>query len=102
MDNKRFNRFKRRTLLTTAAVAVAYSAIAGKGLFNKPRFKEQHEALAKYVDNNYPDCTYSEICMHGKGWSSIIRRHGKPVCFVYFSKSPDGVYVFTESATELK
>lgn len=96
-----YKQFKHRALITAAAAATVYSAVAGKGFFNKPRFKEQHEALAKYVDSNYPDCTYSAITMHGRGWSSTVRRKGRLVCFVYFSKSTDGVYVFTESTTKL-
>lgn len=92
---------KRAVMLTTAAGAALYSIVNGKGVFNKPRFKEQHEELARYVDSNYPDCTYSPISVHGKGWSSAIRRRGRVVVFVYFTKSKDGVYIFTES-TEKK
>ena len=84
-------------MLTAAAVAALYGVVTGKGLFNKPRFREQHEALGRYVDNNYPGCTYSSITVHGRGWSSFVRRQGRPVCCLYFSKSPDGTYVFTES-----
>ncbi len=94
-------RAKHIAMLVTAAGATAYSVIAGKGVFNKPRFKEQHEALSKYVDSNYPDCTYSPITLHGKGWSSAIKRRGSVVVFVYFAKSDNGVYIFTES-TEKK
>ena len=47
---------KKRTLflIGTAAAAGIYSAITGKGLFNKPRFKEQHERVANYVETHYP------------------------------------------------
>ena len=46
---------KKRTLflIGTAAAAGIYSAITGKGLFNKPRFKEQHERVANYVETHY-------------------------------------------------
>ena len=98
MSNKRL---KCRAMLTAAAAAVVYSAVAGKGLFNKPRFREQHEALGRYVDNNYRGCTYSSITIHGRGWSSCVKRFGRPVCYIYFSKSPDGTYVFTESKNPL-
>ncbi|MBQ3427665.1 MAG: hypothetical protein IJH37_11085 [Clostridia bacterium] len=88
---------KSRALITAAAAAAVYSAVTGKGFFNKPRFREQHEALGKYMENNYPGCTYSPISIHGRGWSSCVRRMGIPVCYLYFSKSEDGTYVFTES-----
>ncbi|MCH5212551.1 MAG: hypothetical protein J1G06_06025 [Oscillospiraceae bacterium] len=99
MDLKKI---KNRTVLTAAAAAAVYSFVAGKGLFNKPRFKEQHEALAKYVDTNYPDCYYTPITIHGRGWSSAVKRRGRVVSYIYFSKSREGIYVFTESKQKLK
>lgn len=86
---------KGKILFVTAAAAAVYSVAAGKGPFNKMRFKKQHEELSKYVDTNYPDCSYSPITAHGKGYSSAILRMGKPVSFVYFVESEDG-YIFTE------
>ena len=52
---------KKRTLflIGTAAAAGIYSAITGKGLFNKPRFKEQHERVANYVETHYPNAVYT-------------------------------------------
>ena len=95
-------RLKNRTALTAAAAVAAYSFVAGKGPFNRRRFKEQHEELARYVDTNYPDCYYTPITMHGKGWSSTVKRHGRVVSYIYFSKSREGIYVFTESKQKLK
>ena len=92
-----FKQFRQRTFLTAAAAAAVYSVAAGKGPFNKLRFSEQHEALSRFVDNNYPDCSYSAITVHGKGWASVIRRRGRTVKFVYFLKGRDGNYIFTES-----
>lgn len=94
-------KIKNCTILTAAVTAVAYSAVAGKGIFNKIRFRQQHEELGKYIDNNYPDCVYTHVTMHGRGWASSVRRRGKVVSFIYFTKSPDGIYVFTESKTKL-
>lgn len=95
MDNNR--KMKNKFFLAAAAASLAYGFISGKGVFNKRRFKDQHEALSAYVDGNYTGCTYAPISYHGNGWSSAIKRMGRTVVFVYFSKSPDGVYVFTES-----
>ena len=96
------NKLKNRTVLTAAAAAAVYSYVAGKGPFNRSRFKEQHEELARYVDTNYPDCYYTPITMHGKGWSSMVKRRGRVVSYIYFSKSREGIYVFTESKQKLK
>lgn len=96
-----YKKIKHRTVVLTAVTAALYSLIAGKGIFNKPRFREQHEVLEKYVDNNYPDCSYSPIVMHGRGWSSSVRRFGKVISFIYFTKAPDGTYIFTETKDKL-
>ncbi len=87
---------KGKMLLLGAAAAVAYSAIAGKGPFNKYRFREQHEELSKYMDTNYPDCTYSPIEAHGKGYTAAAMRMGRVVKFIYFTKDEEGNYIFTE------
>lgn len=97
-----YKKIKRTTVVISAVTAALYSLIAGKGPFNKTRFREQHEVLSKYVDNNYPDCAYSPITMHGRGWASSIRRYGKVVSFVYFSKDCEGNYIFTESRDRLR
>lgn len=93
-------KFKRYAFLSGAAAAAIYGIAIGKGPFNRMRFREQHNALSAYVDNNYPDCTYSSIEVSGRGWMSTIKRRGRTVVHVYFSKSPDGVYVFTETTNE--
>lgn len=97
-----YKTFKKRAIFTSVVTGLAYSVIAGKGPFNKMRFKEQHNELAKYVDTNYPNCQYSGIIKHGRGWSSKVMRYGKTITFVYFTKSEDGVYVFTEAKEKLK
>ena len=92
---------KNKFLFAATAATLVYSYVNGKGIFNKKRFKEQHEALAAYVDGNYPGCSYSPISFHGNGWSSAVKRMGRTVVFLYFSKSPDGIYVFTESKEKI-
>ena len=92
----------RKIMLITAAAATVYSVVAGKGPFNKYRFKKQHEELSKYVDTNYPGCAYSQISAHGTGWTAAVLRMGKPIRFVYFTKSEDGTYIFTELDEQIK
>ena len=96
------NKTGKKIMLATAAAASIFSVVSGKGPFNKYRFKAQHEELDKYVNSNYPDCSYSPISVHGKGWTSAVLRMGKPVCFVYFTKSEDGTYIFTELDEKMK
>ena len=92
----------RKLMLAAAAVTAVYSVAAGKGPFNKFRFKNQHEELSKYVDSNYPGCSYSPINAHSKGWASVIRKSGRVVSYVYFTKSEDGTYIFTELDEQIK
>ncbi len=102
MDLKQLKKIKNRSFLTAAAAAAVYSAVTGKGIFNRSRFREQHAELASYVDGNYPDCIYTPITMHGRGWSSSVMRMGRVISYIYFTKGDDGVYVFTESKVKLK
>ncbi len=93
---------KKKMMLATVALAAVYSVATGKGPFNKYRFKEQHEELDKYVETNYPDCSYSAITQHSKGWTAAVLKMGKPISFVYFTKSEDGNYIFTELEEKMK
>ena len=99
MDSKKIN--KRLNMAGAAATAV-YFVAAGKGPFNKYRFKEQHEELSKYIDTNYPGCAYSTITAHGKGYSAAVLKLGAPIKFIYFSKGTDGHYIFTELDEKMK
>ena len=92
----------RKLMLAAAAATAVYSVAAGKGPFNKFRFRKQHEELSKYVDSNYPDCSYAPITAHSKGWASVILKAGKPVSYVYFTQSEDGTYIFTELEEQIK
>ncbi len=84
-------------LLASAAAAGVYGAVMGKGIFNKPRFREQHSAVSRYVDAHYPGAVYSPIEATPKGYMTFIKRLGKPKIMLYAYKSPDGVYVFHET-----
>ena len=89
---------KRNILLLASAAAVGvYGAVSGRGIFNKPRFREQHSAVSRYVDSHYPGSTYSPIEATPKGYMTIIRRPGRSNIMLYAFKSPDGIYVFHES-----
>lgn len=84
-------------MVAAVAAAGAYGIIRGKGIFNKPRFREQHDAIARYVNNRYPNCTYSPIQATEKGWATVINRMGAPKVLLYVTKSSDGCYIFHET-----
>lgn len=84
-------------IVATVAAAGAYGIIRGKGVFNKPRFKEQHDAVSRYISSHYPNAAYSPIEATENGWATIIKRIGEPQIFLYVTKTKEGVYVFNET-----
>jgi len=90
---KKRNKF----LLFTAAAAgaVVYSAIEGRGIFNKTRFKKVHEAVSGYVETHYPHSFYSPISATKNGYITTINTGSKKV-ILYITTSPDGIFVFEE------
>lgn len=87
---------KTLVLLTTAAAAGLYGAISGKGIFNKTRFKHQHERIANYVETHYPGAAYSPIEMTSNGWVTVIKRIARPKIILYVTRDKNGNYVFSE------
>lgn len=81
-------------LIGIAAVG-AYRLYKGKGVFNKVRFKEQHDAVSDYLAGHYPDAFYSDIAPTDEGWSCVVNNHGNRFV-LYLTKSTDGIYVFWE------
>jgi len=82
-----------KLLLLGAAALGAYNFYKGKGIFNKIRFKEQHEAVSDYLANDYPDATYSEITQTDEGWSCVVETSSGNFV-LYMTKSPENVFVF--------
>lgn len=87
---------KSKIFLGTLAVATAYGAVTGKGVFNKWRFKDQHNAISRYVNGHYPNAVYTPITAAGGGWATVIIRLGRPKVFLYITRSDDGIYIFHE------
>ncbi len=89
---------KRRPWLALAVGLAAggiYSMIRGNGIFNRPRFAEQHQAVERYLDAHYPGASYSPIRETGGGWSCIVRT-GKREFMLYLTRAKDKVYIFHE------
>ena len=82
---------------TAAIAATAYSAVTGKGIFNKYRFKSEHEAIAKYVESNYPGAVYSLVQKTEQGYAVIIRRPNMARILLYVMPTEQGNYVFHET-----
>ncbi|MCC8159904.1 MAG: hypothetical protein LIO53_01050 [Oscillospiraceae bacterium] len=85
-------------LIGAAAAAGVYGAVAGKGPFNKMRFKEQHERISHYVETHYPNALYTPIEATEKGWVTVIKRFSQPKIILYVTRDDFGNYIFTESS----
>lgn len=91
---------KKRLLAWGLSLAgyTAYSAITGRGVFNRLKFKEQHEVIARYVEGHYPGAVYSPVQTTEHGYAvMIMRKKGAPI-MLHATPTPDGHYVFKEAA----
>ena len=92
---------KKRVPLLTAALSAAalyaYRAVKGYGIFNKLRFAEEHNAVARYIETHHPGAVYSGIEDSGNGYSTVIT-DGMQSFLLHITKTENGVYVFTEKA----
>lgn len=89
-----------KALLAAAAAVGVYSAVEGKGPFNKIRFKNQHEHVSNYVNSHYPGAFYTPISATEKGWVTVIHRIGMPKIILYITCDQNGNYIFSETAAD--
>lgn len=83
------------TILAGAALFEVYRLYKGKGIFNKLRYKQQHEAVSNYMETHHPGVFYSDISETGSGWTCVINEKNRRI-MLYLSRTPDGVFVFWE------
>ena len=90
---------KKNVLIMMGAVAAAgiYSAVKGKGPFNKIRFKELHEKISNYVETHYPYSWYSPISATEKGWVTVITNRTGDRVLLYVSCDENGNYIYNEN-----
>ncbi len=86
---------KKLSLLLGIAAFEAYRFYKGKGIFNKIRFENQHEAVSNYLEHHYPNAFYSDITETDDGWSCIVNNKGERI-ILYMTKTPDDIFVFWE------
>ena len=86
----------KKAVLIGLSAAVAYSFIKGNGVFNKPRFYQQHKAVQKYLSSNHESAYVGEIVKTKGGWSCIVNDMGRKFV-LNMEKTSDGSYVFSET-----
>lgn len=85
----------KKALLLGLAASVAYKAIKGEGIFNKPRFYRQHEAVKKYLSSNHPNAKTGDIIKTEDGWSCIVNV-GNRNFLLYITQSNNKEFIFSE------
>lgn len=83
-------------VLAGAAAAGAYAAVKGKGIFNRPRFARQHEAIERYIDAKHKNSEYSPIEQISNGWCTVVTEYDGTQFVLYMTVGDDGVYIFSE------
>lgn len=82
-------------LLVGFVAIAAYRLYKGRGIFNRVRFKSQHDAISAYLDAHYPKAFYSGITETENGWSCIVTEPGGRHV-LHLTKTSDGTFVFWE------
>ena len=83
--------------LAGVTAAGAYNYVKGNGIFNKRRFKSQHEAVARYLEAHYPGAEYSPIKAEDEGWVTIITTADDAKIALSITRCEDNVYIFKET-----
>ena len=95
MDNKR-----KKLLLAVGGVALAYCYASGKGVFNKLRYKNEIDAVKRYVETHYSGASIGKIEAHENGkYVCPINYNGRKILLI-LTKTEDGMYVFEAIETE--
>ena len=86
----------KKAALVGAGAALAYGFIKGKGIFNVPRFYNQHKAIKNYVETNHPNGNFGDVLKTKNGWACIINSNDKQI-LLNLEKTDDGNYIFSET-----
>ena len=90
----------KKALLAVAGVALAYCYANGKGVFNKIRFKNEADAVKRYVETHYTGAKIGKIEAHDNGkYVCPISYDGGKILLV-ITKTDNGMYVFEPIETE--
>lgn len=86
----------KKAALLGAGTALAYSIIKGKGIFNVPRFYDQHKAIKNYLETYHPKANAGDILKTKNGWCCVINANDKQI-LLNLEKTEDGHYLFSET-----
>lgn len=81
---------------TAAAAAGIYGYIKGAGFLNGPRFRQQHDAVGRYVEARHPGASYAPITACPGGWHTVITDTNGEKYDLFINAARDGMYVYSE------
>jgi len=82
-------------LLLGVALWEGYRFYKGRGIFNKARYKKQHDAVSNYLETHYPNAFYSDIVETEDGWSCVVNNGGNKI-MLYITKTENDTFIFWE------
>lgn len=86
----------KKAILFGICAAAAYKFVRGEGIFNKPRFYEQHKAVQNYLSTYHPDAEAGHIVKNDSGWHCIVTAPQKGFA-LNIHKAENGTYLFSET-----
>ena len=85
----------KKAALLGAGAALIYRFAKGKGIFNKPRFYDQHKAIKNYLNTYHNGANYGDIARTKDGWVCVVNINNEQI-LLNVQKSEDGSYIFSE------
>ncbi len=89
----------KKAALLGAGAALVYGIIKGKGIFNLPRFYNQHKAIEEYLETYHNGANHGDIIKTENGWVCIVNINDKQI-LLNLQKTKDGNYIFSEEKLE--
>lgn len=89
----------KKAALLGAGAALMYGFIKGKGIFNVPRFYDQHKAVENYLRTYHNGANHGDIIKTNDGWVCIVNINEEQI-LLNLQKSEDGAYIFSEEKLE--
>lgn len=86
----------KKAVLLGLGAACIYRFAKGEGVFNKPRFYQQHKAVLGYLETYHPTAVAGSIVKNNGGWHCIVK-NGTGDFVLNINKANDGTFIFSET-----
>ena len=76
--------------------AFCYKAAKRMGIIDRIRYKDEYEALDRYVKSHYPTAKVSPLEETDTGFVCVVTKPEGSMILLSMTEASDGVYVFSE------